>query len=96
MQLCNFYNFGDHSFLDMKFLPNLSTKLAPQHALLEKEVKWSWTKTCDEAWKWVKELVTADTVLVHFDSNLPMTLACDASSYGLGAVLSYITTTGDE
>ena len=37
------------SFLGMvnyyrKFLPNLSTKLAPLHALLQKDVKWSWTK----------------------------------------------------
>ena len=44
----------------------------------------------------MKELVTADTVLAHFDPNLTMTLACDASSYGLGAVLSHITTTGEE
>ena len=37
----------------------------------------------------------ADTVLAHFDPNLNMTLACDVSSYGLGAVLSHITTTGE-
>eukprot|EP00731_Ephydatia_muelleri_P034387 Em0057g19a len=89
------------SFLGMvnyyrKFLPNLSTKLAPLHALLQKDVKWSWTKACEEAWKMVKDMVTADTVLAHFDPSLPMTLACDASSYGLGAVLSHITATGEE
>ena len=44
----------------------------------------------------MKELVAAHTVLAHFDPNLTMTLACDASSYGLGAVLSHITTTGEE
>ena len=89
------------SFLGMvnyyrNFLPNLSTKLAPLHALLQKDVKWSWTKACEEAWKLVKDVVTADTVLAHFDPSVPMTLACDASSYGLGAVLSHITATGEE
>ena len=79
-----------------KFLPNLSTKLAPLHALLQKDVKWSWTKACEEAWKLVKNVVTADTVFTHVDPSLPMTLACDASSYGLGAVLSHITATGEE
>ena len=44
----------------------------------------------------MKDVVTADTVLAHFDPSLPMTLACDASSYGLGAVLSHITATGEE
>ena len=44
----------------------------------------------------MKELVVAVTVLAHFDPNLPMTLACDACSYGLGAVLSHIATTGEE
>ena len=44
----------------------------------------------------MKDVITADTVLAHFDPSLPMTLACDASSYGLGAVLSHITATGEE
>ena len=62
------------SFLGMvnyyrKFHPNLSTKLAPLHALLQKDVKWSWTKACEEAWKLVKDVVTADTVLAHFDPS---------------------------
>ena len=64
------------SFLGMvnyyrKFLPNLSTKLAPLRALLQKDVKWSWTKACEEAWKLVKDVVTADTVLAHFDPVYP-------------------------
>lgn len=35
-------------------------------------------------------------VLTHYDPNLPVTLACDASSYGLGCVLSHIMPNGEE
>lgn len=44
----------------------------------------------------VKQLVASDKVLVHYDPALPIRLACDASPYGLGAVLSHITADGVE
>ena len=34
--------------------------------------------------------------LVHFDPKLPITLACDASSYGVGAVLVHQMPDGTE
>ncbi|XP_061192328.1 uncharacterized protein LOC133200561 [Saccostrea echinata] len=79
-----------------KFLPNLSSVPHPLHKLLEKEVKWQWTKECQEAFEEAKRLVTSDQVLCHYDPNLPIRLACDASPFGLGAVLSHVLKHGTE
>lgn len=48
-----------------------------------------WTDECDKAYTWMKEQITSDRVLVLFDENEEMVLACDASQYGLSAVLSH-------
>ncbi|XP_015263543.1 PREDICTED: uncharacterized protein K02A2.6-like [Gekko japonicus] len=41
------------------------------------------------AFKSVKELLISNSVLAHFDESLPVVLACDASPYGVGAVLAH-------
>ena len=34
-------------------------------------------------------MITSDVVLTHYDPNLPVRFACDASPYDLGSVLSH-------
>ena len=72
-----------------KFLPDLSTILAPLHQLLRKDAKWIWSQTQDKAFQHSKSLLQSSSLLVHYDEKKPLILSCDASPYGLGAVLSH-------
>ena len=79
-----------------RFLPNLSTVIAPLNNLLRKDVDFQWTVTEKNAFEKSKALLCSETVLVHYDQEKPLILACDASPYGLGAVLSHIMEDGTE
>ena len=72
-----------------KFFSNLSTVMTPLYNLLKKNVTWHWDKEQNEAFQKCKDLLTDDSVLVHYDPSLPVVLACDASLYGIGCVLSH-------
>ena len=85
--IINYYN---------RFLPNLSTTLAPLYCLLQKDVKWMWGQEQEEAFSAAKEALQDDSLLVHYDESKPLILACDASQYGLGAVLSHTMEDGTE
>ena len=79
-----------------KFLPNLSSKLAPLYQLLKVNQPWCWTTLENETFQQSKDLLTSTMVLTHFDPSKPITLSCDASGYGLGAVLSHCFPDGSE
>ena len=66
-----------------KFLPNLATILHPLNRLLQQGRKWEWTEEYSSAFSKVKELITSDMVLIHYDPKFPLKLACDASADGL-------------
>ena len=72
-----------------KFLPNLSTCLAPLYSLLQKRSHWSWGPKQHKAFEEAKNLLTSSSMLTHYDPSKPLILACDASPYGTGAVLSH-------
>ncbi|KAI4895675.1 hypothetical protein NFI96_020671 [Prochilodus magdalenae] len=79
-----------------RFLPKLSTLLAPLHLLLRKENKWKWGTEQQKAFDDSKVLMQSCSVLVHYDPNKDLILACDASPYGVGAVLSHRMRDGSE
>ena len=79
-----------------KFVPDLATIAHPLNRLLGQKVKWHWTADCEHAFRLLKDKLTSTPVLVHYDGTLPLRLACDASSYGVGAVLSHVMADGSE
>ena len=70
-----------------KFIPKLSEMCSPLNQLLQKSVKWEWTAECKNAMKRIKDTLTSSKALVHYNPSLPLFLAADASSVGIGAVL---------
>ena len=55
-----------------KFVPNLSSLLAPLHRLLKAGQTWQWSEACDRAFQVAKDKVTQAPVLAHFDPKLPV------------------------
>ena len=78
------------------FLPNLSTVLSPSYMLLGKCQRWCWTEVEKAAFTKAKQLLLSSKVLTHFNQSLLLTLACDASAYGIGAILSHHMANGSE
>ena len=74
----------------------MSSVLAPLYSLLQKDKKWSWGKEQQKSFDDVKRLLTSECLLVHYDPSKELILACDASPYGLGAVLSHRESNGQE
>lgn len=90
-----------HSYLGLinyyaKFMPNLSTVLAPLYKLLQKGEQFKWEEIEERAWLDSKKLLINADILVHFDQDKEVVLTCDASPYGLGAVLAHKMSDGTE
>ena len=79
-----------------KFLPNLADLCAPLNRLLRKAVEWKWIKECDQVFLQIKEKLGSAETLVHFNPSLPTVLTADASSIGIGAVISHRYPDGSE
>ncbi len=79
-----------------KFMPSLSTQIKPMTELLQKGKEWVWSEQCQEAFEKTKKQLTGAPVLAHYDPQLPVIMACDASPYGIGAVISHKLLDGSE
>ena len=55
-----------------------------------------WEEQQEQAYKTSKHALCAAKVLVHYNPQLPLTVACDASPRGKGAVLSHTYPDGSE
>ena len=64
--------------------------------MLHKSTLWKWGKAEWDAFATSKKLLLSSRGLAHFDQNLPIILACDASAQGIGAIVSHKYPDGSE
>lgn len=77
-------------------LEDAATVLEPLYRLKRKEVSWRWGEEQQKAFELSKKMIAGDNLLVHYDTDKPLVLACDASPYGISAVLSHKMENGEE
>ncbi|PIO77460.1 hypothetical protein TELCIR_00443 [Teladorsagia circumcincta] len=85
--LVNFYG---------NFVKNLHNLRVPLDALTKKDATFLWTPACQSSFDRIKAILKSDLLLTHYDPNLPIIVAADASNYGIGAVLSHQFPDGSE
>ena len=76
--------------------PNAQPAFPPLAHITATRPQMEVDETCDRTFQQAKEALTTSQVLVHYDTTCPMMLAADASSYGVGAVISCVLADGSE
>jgi transposase InsO family protein len=70
-----------------KFIQGFSKLTQPLTALFHDKVPWHWSPECQHAFDSIKAALTSAPVLALPDFTKPFRVICDASDYGIGAVL---------
>lgn len=74
-----------------RFIPNLSTLAAPLTKLTstaKKAPPFKWTPEADKAFNAIKKALISTPILACPDFSKPFAVHCDASSHGIGAMLT--------
>lgn len=70
-----------------RFVAGLAEMATPLQTLLKKDIEWLWTQVHENAFIQIKNCISKAPVLQNFNSNLTVTIQCDASKDGLGCCL---------
>ena len=70
-----------------RFIEDFSRLAAPMMRLTQKEVKFEWNDSCEEAFQELKRRLTSTPILIVLKGGQRYTVYCDASKDRLGCVL---------
>jgi len=73
-----------------RFVKGFADIAKPLHKLCEKNAKFIWNQMCQEAFDFLKEMLTSAPVLAYPQLGSQFILDTDASDVGVGAVLSQV------
>ena len=76
--LCSYYR---------KFVPGFANLARALSNLTKKTQRFEWRKEQQLSFEALKTVLTTPPILAHPNYELPMEIHCDASNYGIGAVL---------
>ena len=77
-----------------KFIKGYSTLTNPLNILLRKHSVWKWGLEQKATFVELQKQLASAPLLVHFSNTLQLRLACDASTCGVGAVISHVMSDG--
>lgn len=72
-----------------KFIREMRSIREPLDNLLKKDSKFVWSKECQNSFKKFKEIMMSDLVLAHYDPEMEVIVAADASQSGIGACIQH-------
>ena len=70
-----------------RYVPHLADLSRPLHELTSKGAVFAWEPHHTTVVEKMKQAITSAPVLAYFDTNAPITVQCDSSESGMGAVL---------
>ncbi|XP_055688256.1 uncharacterized protein K02A2.6-like [Lutzomyia longipalpis] len=79
-----------------KFVKSMSSLRAPFDNLLRDNTPWEWGAECQANFLKFKEILSSNLLLTHYDPNLPISIAADASNNGIGACIYHTFPDGSE
>ena len=69
-----------------KFIPDLANRSRSLRELLKEQHAWAWQPQHQKCFDELKRACSTEPTLAYYDVTKPVTLSCDSSQYGLGAV----------